>query len=356
VDTSAVLERDVAARAGLGWIGKNTNLLATGLGSYFFIGIVLTTATLPADEGQPDRCGTCTACLDACPTRAFVAPYVLDARRCIAYLTIEHRGDVAEDLREGIGEWLFGCDICQEVCPWTRKARPGRDVALLPAVRRGHSRRSFTSTAMPSERASGTHPLARQARRTPEERGARPRQPGRCARRAGARARAQRRGGNRPARRRLGPRAGSGARGAGHGRLKVSRLDHFGVDVADLGRAERFYTEVLGMRVEMRLADQVLLSYGDGRCALFLKPDRPPADPRRSGTRSGSPTTPSRSPARTWPPPSGSSPSAPSRSTRRSTGATTIASTFSTPMGTSSSWSGTARSAGSAHGGVRTAC
>ncbi len=114
VDTSAILERDVAARAGLGWIGKNTNLLATGLGSYFFIGVVLTTAALPADEGQPDRCGTCTACLDACPTRAFVAPYVLDARRCIAYLTIEHRGDVPEELREGIGEWLFGCDVCQE--------------------------------------------------------------------------------------------------------------------------------------------------------------------------------------------------------------------------------------------------
>ena len=133
MDTSGILERDVAARAGLGWVGKNTNLLTTGLGSYFFIGVVLTTAALPADEGQPDRCGTCTACLDACPTRAFVAPYVLDARRCIAYLTIEHRGDVPEELREGIGEWLFGCDVCQEVCPWTRKARPGRDAALAPA-------------------------------------------------------------------------------------------------------------------------------------------------------------------------------------------------------------------------------
>jgi epoxyqueuosine reductase len=132
VDSSAVLERDLAARAGLGWVGKNTNLLTQSLGSYFFIGIVLTTAELPFDQREPDRCGTCTACLDACPTRAFVAPYVLDARRCISYLTIEHRGDIAGDLAEQIGEWVFGCDVCQEVCPWNRKAEPGREAALEP--------------------------------------------------------------------------------------------------------------------------------------------------------------------------------------------------------------------------------
>lgn len=132
VDTSAVLEREVAARGGLGWVGKNTNLLAPSLGSYFLIGIVLTTAELALDAIVPDRCGRCTACLDACPTGAFVAPYVLDARRCISYLTIEHRGELPPALAAQLHGWVFGCDVCQEVCPWNRKAAAPRDPALAP--------------------------------------------------------------------------------------------------------------------------------------------------------------------------------------------------------------------------------
>ncbi len=125
VDTGPVVERVIAKYAGIGWIGKNTCIINQKLGSWIFLGVILTSLDFAAGVANvpaPDRCGTCTRCIDACPTEALIAPYRLDANKCIAYLTIEKRGPIAEELRAGMGRHVFGCDICQDVCPWNRKA------------------------------------------------------------------------------------------------------------------------------------------------------------------------------------------------------------------------------------------
>src|SRR5580704_11505747 len=130
VDTGPIVERVAAKYAGIGWIGKNTCLINQKVGSWFFLGVILTSLDLEPDLAAPDRCGSCTRCIEACPTDALIAPYQLDSNKCIAYLTIEKRGALPQDdeLRSGMGRHVFGCDICQDVCPWNRKA-PATDAA-----------------------------------------------------------------------------------------------------------------------------------------------------------------------------------------------------------------------------------
>nr|WP_211112511.1 tRNA epoxyqueuosine(34) reductase QueG [Azospirillum sp. SYSU D00513] len=132
VDTAPVMEKPLAAQAGLGWQGKHTNLVSRTHGSWLFLGEIYTTLELPADEPGEDRCGRCTACLDACPTSAFPAPNQLDARRCISYLTIEHKGPIPEELRPLMGNRIYGCDDCLAACPWNKFARASREAAFLP--------------------------------------------------------------------------------------------------------------------------------------------------------------------------------------------------------------------------------
>jgi epoxyqueuosine reductase len=130
VDTAPVMEKPLAARAGLGWQGKHTNLVSRDFGSWLFLGAIFTTAAIEPDAPETDHCGACTRCLEICPTDAFIAPYRLDARACISYLTIEHKGHVAPRFRAAIGNRIFGCDDCLAACPWNKFARAGREAKL----------------------------------------------------------------------------------------------------------------------------------------------------------------------------------------------------------------------------------
>lgn len=132
VDTGPVMDKAWAVRAGIGWLGKHTNVITKEHGSWVFLGEIILDLELEYDEPMADFCGTCTACIQACPTGAIVEPYVLDSTKCISYLTIEHKGEIPIDLKPGFENWIYGCDICQDVCPWNRFQQPTREHAFFP--------------------------------------------------------------------------------------------------------------------------------------------------------------------------------------------------------------------------------
>ncbi|MDB5337347.1 MAG: hypothetical protein JWN70_2966 [Planctomycetaceae bacterium] len=167
VDTAPLLERDFARLAGLGWFGKNTLLINKREGSWLFLAGLLTDLELEYDSPhETSHCGTCTRCLEACPTDAFDGPYVLDARKCISYLTIELRGPIPKELRTGMGDWLFGCDVCQDVCPWNRKAPVTSDPTFQPRVdlRPADAVRLLQMSAEEFDREFAETPMARPGR------------------------------------------------------------------------------------------------------------------------------------------------------------------------------------------------
>jgi epoxyqueuosine reductase len=134
VDTAPIMEKELAARAGIGWLGKNSCVIHPHAGSWLFLGEVMTDLELPADEPAVDRCGTCRRCIDACPTAAITGPYQLDATRCISYLTIEHDGTIDAALQSRMGDWVFGCDVCQDVCPFNSHPTSATGAELQPRL------------------------------------------------------------------------------------------------------------------------------------------------------------------------------------------------------------------------------
>ncbi len=187
IDSGPVMEKAWATRAGIGWLGKNTLVLRRDLGSWFFLATILTTVELEADTPMPDQCGGCTLCLDACPTNALVEPRVLDSNKCISYQTIENRGDVPDTIASNHGDWVFGCDICQDVCPWNRSPnetdlsdfhpRPGHanpDLDQLTAMDDTEFLEAFAGTPVMRAKRAGMKRNAEIARKNIAEAAAKP--------------------------------------------------------------------------------------------------------------------------------------------------------------------------------------